>query len=146
MRSTFWKQSTKTTANSYHSSKYLADEIYFIDNYRPISLLPAFSKIFERALYNQLFNYFSNNNLLYCSQYGFRTQHSTETAAIELTDRIIDMMNNNEIPISIFMDLSKAFDTINHKILISKLIHYGLDANSIALLSSYSQNRTQYVA
>ena len=112
-----------------------------IDNYRPISLLSAFSKIFEKAIHEQLFEYFTKNKLFHSSQYGFRSEHSTELAALELIDRVMNIMNNNEIPIGIFIDLSKAFDTINHKILLSKLKFYGLDESALALMTSYLEER-----
>ena len=90
------------------------------DNYRPVSLLNAMSKIFERAAYNQLYKYFQDNDLFYKHQYGFRTAHSTELASIELIDQIFDDLNKRNNPIAIYMDLSKAFDTLDHKVLISK--------------------------
>ena len=79
------------------------------------------------------------------SQYGFRSGHSTEYAAIDLVDNIITQMDNNEIPISIFLDLSKAFDTIDHAILLHKLQHYGIDGIHLQLFKSYLSNRKQYV-
>ena len=93
------------------------DERHNMDNYRPISILPAISKIFERVVYNQLYEYFSSNKLFYEGQYGFRGDHSTELANIELTDRIISALDERKLPLTIFMDLSKAFDTLNHEIL-----------------------------
>ena len=92
-----------------------------IENYRPISLLSSISKVFERAVFNQLYQYLDVNNLLFDSQYGFRKQHSTELAALELIDRIHKSMEDGQIPVSIFLDLSKAFDTLDHTILLSKL-------------------------
>ena len=92
-----------------------------INNYTPISLLPVISKVLEKIIANQISSFFERNELFSRNQYGFRAAHCTEHAAIELTDRIITKMDNNEIPIGIFLDLSKAFDTINHKILLSKL-------------------------
>ena len=121
------------------------DDEKVLDNYRPISLLPAISKIFERIIFNQVFTYFSKNNLFYPNQYGFRTGHSTEFAALEVIDRIILDMDQGEIPLTIFLDLSKAFDTLNHDILITKLKHYGLDRSSLSLIHSYLSHRKQFV-
>ena len=87
-----------------------------LDNYRPISLLPSISKVFERIVYNQLYSYLTTNGILFKSQYGFRKLHSTETAAIELTDTILQNLDG-DIPIAIFLDLSKAFDTLDLAIL-----------------------------
>ncbi|MEE8341005.1 MAG: reverse transcriptase family protein, partial [Candidatus Neomarinimicrobiota bacterium] len=124
---------------------YKKDSPNQIDNYRPISLLPAFSKVFERIMHNQLNEYFSSNHLLYDSQYGFRPAHSTELASSELVDRILSIMNSNDIPFSVFMDLSKAFDTLDHHILLEKLRYYGLSDLAMSLLSSYLSDRKQYV-
>ena len=92
-----------------------------LNNYRPISLLPAISKILEKIIYDQLSCYLNDSKLLFDNQYGFRSMHSTKYAALELIDRIITQMDNNELPINIYLDLSKAFDTIDHSILINKL-------------------------
>ena len=81
-----------------------------IDNYRPISILPAISKIIENTIFIQLYEYFNTNDLLYKSQYGFRPKHSAELAALEIVDKIIYQMDNSETPISVLLDLSKAFD------------------------------------
>ena len=101
-------------------------------NYRPISLVPVISKVLERIMNNQLLMYFTNtklmNNqllmyftntkLLSYNQYGFRPLHSTEYVALEIVDRITTHLDNNQLPISIFLDLSKAFDTLDHTILL----------------------------
>ena len=76
-------------------------------NYRPISLLPSVSKMFERVIFNQLILYFDRYKLLYKSQYGFRKNHSTEFAALEFIDKIIHSMDNGHIPVGIFIDLSR---------------------------------------
>ena len=81
---------------------YKKDDNKSFGNYRPISLLSSISKIFERVAFNQLYNYFTSNGLLYESQYGFRKYHSTELAALEFTDRIRQEMDNKKIPFSIF--------------------------------------------
>jgi hypothetical protein len=115
------------------------------ENYRPISILPAISKIFEKVIYNQISTYFKENNLLYNSQYGFRQQYSTELANLELIDKITQEMDKGEIPLCIYLDLSKAFDTIDHNILLQKLSFYGVREKSLDLLTSYLTNRKQYV-
>ena len=91
------------------------------DNYRPISILPTISKVFERVIFEQINSYLNTHNLYYHSQYGFRQKHSTELAATELIDRVIQELDKGNTPISIYLDLSKAFDTIDHTILIHKL-------------------------
>ena len=115
------------------------------NNYRPISLLPVISKVIEKIIYTQLSLYFESNKLFSDSQYGFRPNRSTEQATLELTDRIISAMDNNDVPIGIFLDLSKAFDTIDHAILLSKLEHYGVDGIPLQLVKNYLTNRKQYV-
>ena len=116
-----------------------------VNNYIPISLLPAISKIIEKVIYNQTYNYFDQNKILYAHQYGFRKQHSTELAVLELVDRTIYTLDKDETPINIFLDLSKASDTLNHTILLNKLHHYGIRDGSLNLFKSYLQNRKQYV-
>ena len=93
----------------------------------------------------QLSLYFESNKLFSDSQYGFRPNRSTEQATLELADRIISAMDNNDVPIGIFLDLAKAFDTIDHAILLSKLEHYGVDGIPLQLVKNYFTNRKQYV-
>ena len=124
---------------------YKKDDNKLFGNYRPISLLSSISKIFERVAFNQLYDYFSSNGLLYESQYGFRKLHSTELAALEFTDRISQEMDAKKIPFSIFLDLSKAFDTLDHNVLLSKLNYYGIKDTALDWFKSYLTNRTQYV-
>ena len=88
--------------------------------------------------------YFESKKLFYENQYGFRSDHSTEYATLELIDRIISKMDNDEIPFSVFLDLSKAFDTID-KILLEKLKHYGIEGIPFQLFKSYLSGRKQYV-
>ena len=115
-------------------------------NYRPISLLPSLSKIFEQVIFNQLFNYMNNNKLLCLEQYGFRPGHSTELAALQLVNKITEQMDIGKILLSIHMDLSKAFDTLDHSILLSKLAYYGIGRDMCNnLLKSYLTDRYQYV-
>ena len=113
-------------------------------NYRPISILPALAKIFEKILLKQLTQYFNENQLLYHSQYGFRKGHSTEHAVLELVDHIYTKIDHGETPISIFVDLTKAFDCLDHKILFKKLEFYGVRGSSLKLLQDYLTNRKQF--
>ena len=105
---------------------YKKGDINSLSNYRPISLLPTLSKVFERVIYNQLYNYFVFNNLLSEQQYGFRAKHSTELAAVKLVDYINKQIDEKYTPVNICIDLSKAFDTINYDILLYKLNYYGV--------------------
>ena len=116
-----------------------------INSYRPISLLPVISKVLEKIIANQLSQYFEENKLFHDNQYGFRTGLFTEYATIELTYRTLSNMDRNEIPFSIFLDLSKAFDTLDHTILLQKLKHYCIDGKSLHLCERYLTNRSQYV-
>ena len=116
-----------------------------LNNYRPISLLPTISKIFERVIHTQLYKYLSDNNLLCEQQYGFRSQHSTELAAIKLVDYLTHNIDTNNIPISIYLDLSKAFDTLSFDILLAKFEYYGITGTPLKLLTSYLKDRYQYV-
>ena len=121
------------------------DNNSLLDNYRPISILPAISKIFEKVILLQINHHFIENNLYYPSQYGFRQYHSTELTVLEIVDRILYQMDQDRIPLNIYIDLSKAFDTIDHDILLHKLQYYGLRANSYKLIANYLTNRQQYV-
>jgi tetrahydromethanopterin S-methyltransferase subunit G len=121
------------------------DDPHKLDNYRPISLLSAFSKVIEKAVFIQLYKYFTDNNLFYQSQYGFRTQHSTELASLEITDIILKDIDNGKLPIGIFLDLSKAFDTLDHNIMLRKLNYYGIKGTELAWFKSYLSNRHQFV-
>ena len=116
-----------------------------IENYRPISLLNSMSKILEKCAFNQLYTYFEANDLFHESQYGYRKLHSTELACLELVDDISKQLDNKQIPLCVFLDLSKAFDTLDHNILLSKLKHYGLRNISLQWFSSYLSNRVQYI-
>ena len=124
---------------------YKKDDEMLFTNYRPISLLPALSKIFEKVIFIQLYDFFQKNKLFYASQFGFRQGHSTELAALEVVDRILVEMDKQDIPINIYLDLSKAFDTLDHNVLLYKLSYYGVCDKALKLMQSYLDNRQQYV-
>ena len=116
-----------------------------LGNYRPISVLPCFSKILERIMYNRLYNHLIKNKLLYPKQFGFQKGHSTEHAIIHLVDQINDNFENNKFTLGVFIDLSKAFDTVDHKILLKKLNFYGVCGQNIQWYESYLTNRKQFL-
>ena len=105
---------------------YKAGDPKNISNYRHVSLLNSISKIFERSFYNQLNKYITSENILYDHQYGFRPNHSTNYALLTLTNKITEALDNNEYMVGLFLDFLKAFDTVNHGILLSKLKAYGI--------------------
>jgi len=114
-------------------------------NYRPISLLPVFSKIFEKAMHSRLNQHLQTNNILATEQYGFRKGLSTEQATYSLTNNIL-MAWNKKIHIGgIFCDLTKAFDCVNHDIFIAKLEYYGIQDVTINWFKSYLIDRKQRI-
>ena len=115
-------------------------------NYRPISLLSAFSKIYEKLIYVRVFRYLTKYNLIFAKQFGFRSKFSTIHALISITERIKQLMDSGHYVCGIFIDLEKAFDTVNHQILCEKLNYYGLRGNINNLIQSYLSNRRQYVS
>ena len=123
---------------------YKKDNNKLIDNYRPISQLPTISRIFETAIYSQLYEYIEHHHIINDSQYGFRKAYSTVYIATELIDRLTYKLDNNKILLNIYIDVSKAFDTLNHSILLSKLHYYGIRNTALTLLKSYFTNRKQY--
>ena len=114
-------------------------------NYRPVTVLPAFSKILERIMYNRLLRFLNDHNILSDNQYGFCKHHSTAYALACLYDKISSTIENKECAVGIFIDSPKAFDTIDHNMLISKLEHYGVRGTALRLFKSYLSNRQQYV-
>ena len=108
-------------------------------------MLFSISKIFEKVAFEQISEYFTCNNLLFKSQYGFHENHSTERAALEFVDRIKQEMDRKKIPLSIFLDLSEAFDTLYHDILLTKLRLYGMQGGTLNWFQSYLTKPTQYV-
>ena len=117
-----------------------------ISNYRPISLLNVFSKVFERLVYNRVINFLNKKNLLYSYQFGFRSGFSTSLALTEITEMIYDCLDQNFVVLGLFLDLQKAFDTVNHAILLKKMHHYGIRGNLHKWFESYLSNRMQYTS
>ena len=115
-----------------------------LTNYRPISILSFFSKVFKRIVYDYLFDFICTNNILYDYQFGFRPKHSTQQAIITLIDKITKSLENGDIVISLFIDLKKAFDTVDHRILLRKLYAYGIRGTMLKWIESYVSGRTQY--
>ena len=94
-----------------------------LSNYSPISALPFFPKILERVIYNRRYTYLADNKILFNKQFGFKAGHSTGYALLDLIDQVSDSLNDKSYFVGIFIDLSKAFDTVDHKILLKKLQH-----------------------
>ena len=114
-------------------------------NYWLISSLPYLSKIYERSMTNRLTHFFETFNILTTSQFGFLKNKSTQDALLNLIDAIYDSLNNKKFHINISIDLKKAFDTVNHEILLNKLEIYGVRGLGLDWIRSYLYNRQSYV-
>ena len=115
-----------------------------LENYRPISTLPIFGKLFEKIIYSRLYSFLQSQNILHSNQYGFRKAHSTSHALNFSVSHIETALQNKKHILGIFIDLSKAFDTIDHETLLHKLHHFGIRGTAHSLLKSYLTNRSQY--
>ena len=113
-------------------------------NYRPISLLPLFSKIFEKCMYNRLQSHLDKHDILYKKQFGFRAKHSTSHALLDFLLNSSKAIENKEIIVGIFLDFKKAFDSINHEILLDKLHFYGIRGVTLDLFRNYLLDRKQF--
>ena len=121
------------------------DEVIHPKNFRPVALLPISSKILERAIFLQLIDYLESNELLHPSHHGFCANHSTSTALLQMVDIWLEALDNEEISAVVMLDMSAAFDVVDHELLLGKLRLYGLDDSATSWFESYLTNRTQQV-
>ena len=122
-----------------------AGESKYFTNYRPISLLSNFSKIFERVMHNRILEFVHCMEILYSCHFGFRKGFSTALSLIHLVNSFASAVDRNEFTVGVFLNLSKAFDTLDHRILLAKLEHYGFRGLALEWIKSYLSNRSQYV-
>ena len=127
------------------SPVYKKDEEFLLTNYRPISVLPCFSKLLERIMYNRLFKHLSENSILYKKIFGFQTSHSTEHAILLLVNQLYKSFDESRFTLGIFIDLCKAFDTVDHKILTKKPELHGIKDCSLRWFESYLSYRKQFI-
>ena len=125
---------------------YKGDNPMRFNNYRAVSLLNIISRVFEKVMYTRLVSILENQKILYNKQFGFRKLHSTYMALMLLIDKLTNAIEKGEYGIGVFLDFSKAFDTVDHTILLSKLYHYGIRGSYLYWFSSYLSNRKQYVS
>ena len=114
------------------------------DNYRPISLLSVFNNLFEKCIARQLVNFLETNKVFYDFQFGFRKLFSTSFALLELVDMIKHELDSGHYVMGVFIDFKKAFDTVDHAILLEKLSYYGVRGHVNNFFKSYLLNRSQY--
>jgi len=122
------------------------DSKLLISNYRPISLLSNLNKILEKLMFKRLYSFLEQYKCIYDLQFGFRENHSTNHAIISIIQKIQEAIKDNKFAIGVFIDLQKAFDTVNHSILLDKLNHYGISGISNTWFKSYLSDRQQFVA
>ena len=117
-----------------------------VGNYRPISLLTSFSKIFEKVMHCRLLKFLESNNSLFEMQYGFRPGRSCEHALLNAQNLLLESLSKRQISLLLLIDFSKAFDMVEHKILLTKLEHYGIRGLALKWIESYLSSRKQFVS
>ena len=122
-----------------------SDDPSLFSNYRPISILPCLSKVFEKLFYLRLSGFLTKFNILNHHQYGFRPHHSTATAILELVNNIYEGFENNQYTVGVFIDLKKTVDTVNLEILLDKINFYGSRGIPLTWRTSYLSHRQQCI-
>ena len=120
---------------------YKSKEHYFESNYRPISLLTTISKILEKVVYKRVYKFLTESSQLYDNQYGFHSNHSCEHAIGQTVGNLLKNLENKKNSICVLLDLSKAFDTIEHSIMLEKLDLYGIRGTALSWFCSYLSDR-----
>ena len=124
---------------------YKKDDPMIFSNYRPVSLSCTLSQILEKAMYDRFNDFFNEFDIIFKYQFGFRKGYSTYLALTVLMDKLAKSMDNGDYIVGVFLDFSKAFDMVNHKILLSKLYHYGIRGVALKWFQIYLEKRQQYV-
>ena len=124
---------------------YKGEDPTLFSNYRPVSVLPVLSQVFERVLRSRLEGFLESAGVLFPGQYGFRGGHSTTMAVLEMVERVRGAWAKGNAALGVFINLKKAFDTVDHGLLLAKLEHYGVRGDALSLLQSYLEGRSQYV-
>ena len=125
---------------------YKSKSPYEVSNYRPISLLPYFDKICEKLMFKRLMNFIEENKIIYEHQFGFQKGKSTSQAILDMSTKIVNAIEKRELSCCVFLDFAKAFDTVDHTILIKKLDYYGIRGTALEWFKSYLSDRTQRVS
>ena len=124
---------------------YKSDDPMHFNHYRPVSLLCILSKVFEKIMYDRLLKFLEKMKIIYEKQFGFRKYHSTYMALMILMDKITKSLDDGEFVVGVFLDFSKAFDTVNHHIMLQKLEYYGIRGPVLKWFESYLSSRSQFV-
>ena len=121
------------------------EDSMLFSNYRPVSLLCTLSKLLEKIVYNRVIDFLKEHDILFKYQFGFRQGYSTYLALTVLVDKLVKSLENRDYVVGVFLDFSKAFDTVDHEILLAKLQYYGLRGIASKWFTNYLENRKQFV-